>query len=293
MRTGLKWNLGYVFGLVLTSVLPSNGHATNAPKTLRVVSYNIAQGHALGFERSLHSKFLKRQASIATAFRRKAGLKNFDILGLQEICKGAAEEQLEYFRNILRSRGYSSYSRFAQANPFANDHCRSGQMILSRYPIVDSGVIELPLLRPGGKVALWADIEVSVEGGYQKLRVYNLHLDNRGKSLFAEKGRWRQMEAVLLHFFEWQMKNPNTPGIILGDFNSLNEIYNPWNREKTIRETAKYLDPSLRKYRATHLSGHQLDWIFSLNLKLLRSRVVYKLLSDHFPVSADYEFSNK
>ncbi|GEM_PF-1106267 len=287
-----------LLGVVLLTLLTQSAaavdskNAQNPTSELRVVTYNIFYGKALDLERKLYPAFLKKRVSIARFLNRHSALKNFDILGLQEICEGrpgSASDQQEYFREILRAQGISPHGRFVAANPRSNDRCRSGQMILSRFPIVESGTFELPLLRPGGKQALWVDIEVPTVGGTKRVRVYNLHLDNRGKSLLAEKGRWKQIQTVLTHLEHWQSKNPDTPVIVLGDFNALNKLYNPWKREKTIREMSKLFQPSLKKYKATHITGHQLDWIFSRNLKLKKSRVAYKMLSDHFPVSADFE----
>lgn len=257
------------------------------PDHLRVVSYNIALGAFIKLENTVNAQFLKRRFSIARFLQSHSALKDFDVIGLQEICKGRHDEQPEYFRAILRHRGLTPYSRFAAASPLSNDGCMNGQMILSRYPIVDSGTFELPLLRPGGKVVLWVDI--AVPGHASPFRFYNLHLDNRGKSLFAEAGRWKQMQTVLSHYREWQADHPGSPAIILGDFNALNRLYNFWEREKTIRETMKVLSPSLDHYKATHITAHQTDWIFFQNLKLSRSQVAYRMRSDHFPVAADFD----
>lgn len=272
--------------LILAAVL-SSPRAEAGPK-LRVITYNVALGVPMKLEGSLPTGFLKRRASIRRLLERHPLLRDFDVLGLQEVCEDRHQAHFEYFREILRAQGATPYSRFAAANPLSNKKCREGQMILSRYPIVDSGKFELPLLRPGGKVALWVDLLVPSGSGDEIVRVYNLHLDNRGKTLFAAKGRWKQMRAVLDHYREWRARYPHRPAIVLGDFNALSRLYDFWHRELAIRETMKVLSASITRRRPTHVSGHQIDWIFFDQLELKYSKVVYKLKSDHFPVMADF-----
>jgi endonuclease/exonuclease/phosphatase family metal-dependent hydrolase len=105
----------------------------------------------------------------------------------------------------------------------------------------------------------------------------------------GEQGRLVQIRVILDHMREWRRTNPFTPLILMGDLNSLGKSYDPWRREASVREIMKTMKPSLTKHHHTHvLLPHQIDWIFYDELELQGSKKILVVLSDHYPVAADF-----
>jgi endonuclease/exonuclease/phosphatase (EEP) superfamily protein YafD len=101
--------------------------------------------------------------------------------------------------------------------------------------------------------------------------------------------RLLQARRVLDHYSEWRRDHPDSPVIVLGDFNSLGNLWDFARPERAIQEMSSELEPSLREHRATLVGWpYQVDWIFSNGLKLSSSKVPGTALSDHHPVVADY-----
>lgn len=250
---------------------------------LRVVTYNVRMGE-------FFTKLLRPM--IRRSFTRRSGLKGAHIFALQEVCINKARER-EFFEEIVRSTHGVAYSHGETAEPGpGGSKCDVGQLIVSPYPILASGKVQFPKV---GKYrsAAWADLAVSGPG-YDRIRVYSLHLSNRkGKQYAPIEGRWRQARLVLDHLAEFKREFPTAPVIVAGDFNALGHIYDPWVREKTIREFSKVLDPTLRGFKITALIPYMIDWIFQDGLKLVGSRVEHVIYSDHFPVVADFEPSGQ
>src|SRR5688500_15038865 len=142
-----------------TAVVSAAENGERGPDTLRVVTYNIKLGGALKLERKFPES-LKPQISIARMFRLGKRLKAPDILALQEVCSDEGGWQLEYFREMQEQQSGESHMVFAPAHPDgANFMCDRGQAIYSRYPIVDSGMIQLPNTRQDRSVT-WAEIDL-------------------------------------------------------------------------------------------------------------------------------------
>ena len=246
---------------------------------LRVITFNIGMG--VLFKSPLTYR-------IKSVFKHDRRLKNFHIIGLQESCNNH-RGPIELFKNILIEKFGNAYEVFVPANPDSTEKCFKGQTILSAYPIINHGGIQLP--RVGAlRSTTWADIDVNGK----TVRVYNLHLSNRqGKNYIPISGRWKQGRIVLDHLVTNQYHNPDVAHIALGDFNSLNKLWNPWSWELTIRNFAEYLTPTIRRYYPTMVLPYKTDWIFyDSHLKLRRSRIIPKIFSDHLPVVADFDFKN-
>jgi endonuclease/exonuclease/phosphatase family metal-dependent hydrolase len=253
--------------------------------TLRVITFNVHLGEALIDERDGGSKSMSR------TFQQNPYLQDVDILGLQELCSDEDGWQLDYFDTLIRSFGGPSYSAFALADPVGKTMCARVEAIFSRYPIVDSGAIELPKVREP-RSAVWADIDVpSADGtGTVRTRVYNAHLENRPENMSWPEGRLRQTRVILDHLKAWRETHPDAPVILLGDLNSLSLYVDFWHREASIKEIEHAgLEPTLQKHHGTlTMTPHQIDWIFFQGLKQRRSQVEHVKLSDHFPVVADF-----
>jgi endonuclease/exonuclease/phosphatase family metal-dependent hydrolase len=253
---------------------------------LRVVTYNIYLGKALVKEREATSEKKRNKYSIARVFEKEVSLAGVDVLGVQELCAHQAGWQLEYFERILQ-RGTQEpvYSTFGLADPVGPGYgnCQRGEAIFSRYPILDSGVIQLPNVKEP-RTAIWADLLV----GGTLVRVYNLHLENMPKGSWTH-GRFLQTQAVVDHYLEWRGHYPAAPVILLGDLNTVGHFIDPFIREKSLKFLARYLEPSHPEFARTHrYVFHQIDWIFASRAQLVRSKIVHVNHSDHYPVMADY-----
>ena len=257
-----------VLALVFVTTTPAR--ATE----LRVVTFNVAMNLA----------FRKPFAGlIRSTFVNNEYLKRFDVIGLQEACQND-RAAIELFRGVMLRTHGRVYEHLVLADAKTRDKCRKAQVILSRYPIVRAGGMQLPRIG-AWRSAAWVDLKV----GSETLRVYNLHLSNRDGSNYTPiQGRWKQGKIVLEHWLEAKKKDPRLRGIVLGDFNSMGDLWRPSRRELTIIKYSQSMTPNLRRFVPTMFVPYQNDWLFSSGLKLRRSYVVPTMYSDHFVVMADY-----
>ncbi|HVR20198.1 MAG TPA: endonuclease/exonuclease/phosphatase family protein [Polyangiaceae bacterium] len=274
MRRGPRTRLLAIVlaAFAFVSVAPTPARATE----LRVVTFNVAMG--LLFRKPF-------AGLIRSTFANNEYLKHFDVIGLQEACQND-RAAIELFRGVMLRTHGRVYEHLVLADAQTTDSCRKAQVILSRYPIVHAGGMQLPRIG-AWRSAAWVDLKV----GADTVRVYNLHLSNRNGSDYTPlQGRWRQGKIVLEHWLDAKQKDPRLRGIVLGDFNSMGDLWRPSRRELTIAKYSQSMTPNLRRYVPTMFVPYQSDWIFSSGLKLRRSYVVPTMYSDHFVVMADYSF---
>lgn len=158
---------------------------------LAVVTYNVQR---------------RPGSEVAAAILRDPAIRNADVIFLEEVhrvddapCSGACE--------VGRVLGY----HVAYAPGHTQDRGTDGVAILSRYPIRDPDVIELPHYdvhwNDGRRIAMAATIVV----GDRPVALYAVHLENR----ITVAERRAQLRPVLAH-----AKARATPVIIAGDFNT-------------------------------------------------------------------------
>jgi len=272
MRPLLRSRLFALFLGVLAVVL---GAAPPAPAAeLRVVTFNVAMN--LAFRKPF-------TGLIRNTFANNERLRRFDVIGLQEACQND-RAAIELLRDVMQRAHGRVYEHLVLADATSHHGCRKAEVILSRFPIVRAGGIQLP--RVGAwRSAAWVDLDVRGAA----VRVYNLHLSNReGKNYTPTEGRWRQGRLVLEHWLSAKKRDPKARGIVLGDFNSMNDLWRPARRELTLTKFSRAMTPNLKRFVPTMLLPYQNDWIFSSGLRLERSFVVPTVYSDHFVVMADY-----
>ncbi len=228
-----------------------------------------------------------------------------DIFCLQEVPEGALREFTALYPHHAEA---IESERLLPERPLA-----TYGVILSRYPITNSGVIplddhqsELPwrtrllirLLRPVGwsrirdRNAVYADIE-SPQG---PTRIINIHL-----TLSNPGWRLKEFEAAMLH------RDGALPAIVCGDFNILERPHiTPLNwlaggrisdaflhgRERTVIEehfVSHGLTNALRGSATQTLSRSQLDHILtSSHFTITNARVLPERYgSDHYPISVE------
>jgi endonuclease/exonuclease/phosphatase family metal-dependent hydrolase len=168
--------------------VPAAAHTT-LPAALRMVEFNVE---------------MKPGTTIARALRDEPELRAADLIMLEEVhhtdapCSGACI--------VGRELGY--YTVYAPGH--VNGDGTDGVALLSRAPIVDARVIELPRYdlhyNSERKVAIVATLSL----GGAPVTVYAVHLDNR----ITAAERRRQIAPVLA-----DADARSTPVIIAGDFN--------------------------------------------------------------------------
>jgi endonuclease/exonuclease/phosphatase family metal-dependent hydrolase len=243
---------------------------------LRVVTFNIAMGAA--FQKPF-------TGLIRGTFEENPHLARFDVIGLQEACLNE-RGPIDVFRGVMQRAHGRVYEHAFRADPSSREPCQKAQVILSRYPIRARGGFLLPFVG-ARRSAAWADLNV----GSETVRVYDVHLSNRSSKNYKPlRGREAQARVVLLHWLAERARNPKTRGIVLGDFNSIGNVWQPHKPEPAISLLSRHLTPSLLKFHSTMWVPYKTDWIFSSGLKLKKSHIVPTVYSDHFVVVADYFF---
>lgn len=233
----------------------------------------------------LGAKF--RSVEAVKAVFETEGLRGAHVLSLQEVCLNR-REQLSLYLQVMQAFHGVQYHYADYASSKLGDSCDKGQAIVSAYPVIAAGTLQLP--RVGAdRSAIWVDLRV--EGpGYERLRIYNLHLSNRDKSNYVPVAqRVQQANPVLDHALAFMRAEPAAPVVVAGDFNSLGALTESWQREPVLERFGLYFHASEVSFSSTFLFPYQLDWIFYSNLKLIRNRVVFAAISDHFPVVADFD----
>lgn len=240
---------------------------------LRVVTFNTAMG-------------LRSPAKAQQFFRTEPSVRDAQILSLQELCLNRPE-QLAAYLGLMQQR-YGRQFHFADyASRSRSERCDKGQAIVSAYPISDAGTLRLPTVG-ADRVAVW--VELSVAGpGYEKLRVYNVHLSNRkGSNWVPVLERVGQTEPVIEHALAFMRKHPRAPVLVTGDFNAVGHLTDPSQREPMIREFLRYFQASQPSFSSTFVVPFQLDWVFFVNLELLHGVSLFNWLSDHHVTVADF-----
>jgi endonuclease/exonuclease/phosphatase family metal-dependent hydrolase len=186
------------------------GEAVRPGKTLRVASWNLERG----YHAAAQGKFLADQA--------------IDVALLQEVDKGCRRTQEQDVLAVLaREAGGKWWGVFCCEfeeldSPKRPPHLAGGgwhgNAILSRFPIVRSGSVVLKQFfdweagssrqpRRGGRVAVWADIDV---GGGVVARFYSAHTENYCGAI----DRLEQLLQLTAELFEG-------PLCVGGDLNTL------------------------------------------------------------------------
>ncbi len=213
---------------------------------------------------------------VRTGFESVQEAPRADIYLLQEVVKDSAD--------LLGTASASlGYHYMFSGTEKCGDGCLKGVAILSRYPLLDQGVLELPrndlVYNLRCRIALGATVETAVG----PLRVYSLHLDTRINS----RRRVRQLGPV----FDEAAKFDG-PALIAGDFNTVNILYIrsvipiPFLQlqGRAVRKAmqARGFQTPFRKTRPTFsFPPLKLDWIYLRGLQAVGRGVADIEFSDH------------
>lgn len=233
-----------------------------AEAQVRIASLNIATKHG--------SEFLQ-------AIRSEPDLRKASILLLQEVVDSPHEHVAEEIAAAL-----GLHVAFARAFQL-NVQYAEGVAILSRYPLVETEILRLPVtnlhIGTTARIALLA----TVAGPSGRIRVINTHLDDR----LNEPSERRQLAPI------WESAARFTgPCVAGGDFNTSNiwwighlfPIPGLQNQRATLKkEMARrgFTTPLGPGPATFHLPGMKLDWIYLRGLESLDSGVTPIRFSDH------------
>ncbi len=267
--------LGWLL-VVAASALLSPARVANAD-ALRVVSFNTGMGVVLNW---------RSQEGLKQLFADEPALRGLHVLSLQELCLND-RRQLGLYLEVMQAAHGAQYHYADYASDKLGQACDKGQAIVSSYPILDAGTLRLTTVG-AARSALWADLGVSGPG-YDRVRVYGLHLSNRERTNYVPVlRRAEQAEKVLEHALAFMRRQPRVPVIVTGDFNTLGTLSEPATRELVVQRFQQYFQLSQPGFSSTFLVPYQLDWIFYAGVTLSWSGSVSTLYSDHVPVVADF-----
>lgn len=225
-----------------------------------------------------------------------------DIFCLQE-----AQELIKLIKNIDELKLFNFV--------FSDENKNGADVILSRFPILSAGKLELPLLVNGNiyKI-LWANIKIADD----VLKIYNCHLEIIG---IGPRERADQLTYILK-----DAKKHRGPVIVCGDFNTTipasgfaRKIVQWFHQEKnsSLLLDSNYINKDERHFflsvakkegfnEATDISKStwcisplkwelfnlKLDWFLSRDIKILKINLG-NYISDHRAIFAECSIFNK
>jgi len=245
--------------------------ATTAPvQEVRVLAFNLAKGgfHRGGLAFAPRADVLERLEALARLLREE----RVDLACLSEIVLEGGPCPVDQVRALAERAGYHAWAfgeNYRFGLPFFR--IRSGNAILSRFPLRPLEVVQLPGQRPfwnptGNRRLLWAEARV----GELALLVGSVRNDS-----FDLGNNARQVRFVLDAL-------PPDPVLLAGDFNA--EPHDPPLR--ALRESGRFngrFDGPATYPR----TGRRIDYVLApAGWTLVEERVLPLEISDHLPVLA-------
>lgn len=224
---------------------------------------------------------------------------NPDVLCMQEF-QSTLTGQNTFMERLKKECGFRDYS-FGSAN--YNEYHGYGQIIYSKYPIVNSGSITKNAY--GVNRIIFADIVRNQD----TIRIYNVHLrsfglqsedkdfiQNPSESAANEKVNTKKVSRKLRNAFSNRgsqalsltehLRQTKCPKVVMGDFNDTPMSY-------SVNVIDRELNNAFKKkgngWGVTHYKLFpvlQIDYIFT-DFEVLDYKVVKKKVSDHYPIWSD------
>lgn len=255
-------------------------------QSIQLMSMNVNLG------KFIHDRNQSKQKTIQDQFLKDIDISSLDILCLQEANK---------FPEIFFSKHLPEYSNNVKVGLI--------DLIYSKYPIIDSGQIQLNLK---ANSCAWADIQLP----NKIIRVYSIHLhsnkiSNHTSKILEQSGledqqAWSDIKFILKQYniaakhrvqelrkIQDHYKKSPYPVILAGDFNDTPEsyIYNQITRDfkDAFVESAGGLGYSY----AGAIPMLRIDFTFiDPSFTALNHRVVHKKYSDHYPIISTIGIAN-
>jgi endonuclease/exonuclease/phosphatase family metal-dependent hydrolase len=277
--------------------MPTGAAATpqRSDASLRIACYNIAHGRGLAasnWQGGSRAERLARLDQIAQLLRRM----DADVVVLNEV-----DFQSSWSHSVNQARVLAEKAGYAYRAEQRNVDCRVllsawrfGNAVLSKYPIVDARVIDLPgysaweTVLAGEKRGVLCDIKA----GEQAVRIVGLHLSYRSEAVRAESAVLAVQIAA----------DSSVPVIIAGDLNSTPPDFpgaattpDGDNAIAVIDRSGRFCrSPASPPVTDSHFTFHSaeprqvIDWIIiPADWHFRQYRVQPSPLSDHRPVFAD------
>ncbi len=224
---------------------------------------------------------------LVPAIRASPGIGGADVLLLQEVesIGAAPRSQARQLAELLELY-------FAYAPAYARwDGGSHGVAILSRYPLRDLEVLELPRFDVGLNSARRIALGATVSAGSDALRVYTVHLDNR----INPRARLRQLEPLL------ERAGCDAGSVVVGgDFNTgpyrwlAHALPVVWAGQAARIDAAMrargYATPAAGLGATSRWFGMRLDALFTRGVTPVAASVDRTVrVSDHLPVWVDVQ----
>lgn len=206
-----------------------------------------------------------------------------DVCGLNEVRGAGPLDGYTDQTNALGDRlGYNRY--FAEAikvrgeNPYGN-------AIVSRYPIVTADTVAIPdpeVKRAGGRYESRCVLDVTLDVDRHALRVLVCHI---GLVDDEAKNAVKTLCDIL--------DKTDTPVVLMGDFNLTpdNPILAPLFER--LEDTDAYAETPGEYTFASYDPKIKIDYLLFRGLKCRSVETVSEVISDHFPIIAEFEFDER
>lgn len=272
------------------------GAPAEEPASLRILCYNIAHGRGAdttsNFEGGTAEERLQRLHDIAVYLREE----NADVVVLNEVDFRTSwshnTNQAEFLAREAVYQYWLEQAHYIASIPFVG--IRSGNAILSRFPIESAEIIDYPGPYPwrtlvvGHKQGALCSIQISPS---RSIQVIPIHLNPRQENLKVESAR------ILLRVLE----TTSDPLILAGDFNSTPAGFPVYEQDAAGDNAMDLLigpeafhtivpSPTDETALTFHTRYRQkaIDWILGGNgVKVIDMQVPEIRWSDHYPVVAE------
>ena len=230
------------------------------------MTFNIQ--HGLNFIKLLNKERVIDLDAVAKTIKEE----NADIVGLNEVYNDinhlVTNEQVKYLTSKL---GYNYY--FFGQSITIKETIGYGNAIISKYPLTNFVVhkIEDPIIKD--EDAFYESrsiIECDLLVNNEVIKIFVTHL---GLAKSEQKNGIRKIIELL--------KNEKT--ILMGDFNMQEDNDNIISLSNYI-DNSSYLIEGKKETYPSNNPNMKIDYIFTKNLKVKDSKVVKKIVSDHFPI---------
>lgn len=275
-------------------------HSEKDPQAIRIVTWNVARFIEL---RKNNNQGSQTRLKMMEQLREQ----NADILCLQEF--QTSVNNPEYYNNIEYIRKQLNYPYFYFYYNDDGSMTYYSSIIFSRYPIIDSGLVQYPLPTLPD-VLLHADIRVNED----TIRVFTTHLQSlqfkksdyekissieriekdslfiKTKTIGSKLKRGIVYRSIQARIVRDELKKGSHPTLLCGDMNDIPNSYTYATVRGNMQDA--FLKKSWGVGRTfTGLSPTlRIDYIFAdKNFRILQFDRLAKSLSDHYMLVADVE----
>jgi len=248
---------------------------------LKILSYNIHKG--LSWPQNKIILPIMRQAI------REIGA---ELVFLQEVIGNHLHEH----RQIPNWKGTNQYEfladtiwdHYSYAKNAVYNEGHHGNVILSKYPIIDSHQKNISTNIFEQRGILYSKIEIPFKGEVIHLMAYCLHLN------LLHSGRKIQYDKI--HQKIIQDSDLQGPLLVAGDFNDWNKkSHDIFEKQLKMKEVFKQLHGDYPKTFPSKFPTFCLDRIYVKNIKVISSTVLggkpWNQLSDHLPILTEVEIN--